>query len=772
MDFFLGQDIHCEPPTPTTTTTTTTNTSTSTNTNTNIRNNSECCQHNHTTQYNTTSILSVTVLEAKELKVKDNNKIDPFVEIKYNEKLFSTKVSKNTQWNEHFEINLVNGNIRPSTISFSVWDKEILFKKNFIGEVFLQLDFIPLDDIFESWLHLLDNSNQVVGHLLVKARYKYPGDIEHGLDDWLVLEKSRFKPININQQQSKLNTTTKTTTNNSSKNNSPTLNSTNNNSNNNNNNNFDAIYDKYDFSEQNLIDSSLDPEILRQILSMDDGKDQDMLLHCVLCKKNEIPDNLLLMDDCLHNFCRSCLSIGIKKQIATSNNDNNIQCLIQDCNEKIHHLVLKSILGKTEYENFLNKTFEYTIENNSNYFKCPCCFVAFERINNNNENSGNRNSSYYLSPIGTRMNEEDAKHRDQYRFRCTKCSTEFCSDCHTIPYHYGFTCTKYKEYLASHKCRFCSNSITLPPNADLNDGLLYVCDSEECQTKKQSSCNKILKCGHNCIGIINESKCEPCIDIKCFEKNKYQNSNEDLCNICWVESLKSGPCITLKCGHIFHQCCVEKKIKEKNTSGPRLTFTYIDCPICKKVMEHQSINNLVEPVLKLKASIQTKALERLSYEGLSKTKELEDKKSKWYNNPDGYSMDRYVYYQCFKCKNPYFAGQARCDEGLNGDDYKQEDMVCGNCRGTDGKQCKIHGWDYIIWKCQFCCSIAQWYCWGKTHFCTDCHTKQQKGDYLNRKPKTAIPMCPGIDQCPLKIEHPHCEEFILGCNLCKNLTEF
>ncbi|KAF2071788.1 hypothetical protein CYY_006895 [Polysphondylium violaceum] len=751
MDFFLGQDIHCE---------------TNNNNNTTITNGQIVDEK---------SILSVTVLEAKDLKLRDsNNKIDSYVEIKYNEKSYNTKVSKNSvcpHWNENFELNITR-NIRPQTISFSVWDREIIFKRNFIGEVLLHLDFIPLDDFFESWLHLLDTNNQIVGQLLVKARFKQPNDIEHGLDDWLVLEKSRFNPININNNNNNNNTastttTTTTTTSTISNHNSPNFN--------NHNNNFiyDDNYDDDDYNGQNF-NSSLDPEILRQIASMDDGNDQDMLLHCILCKKNDVVDNLFLMDDCLHNFCRDCLNIGIKKQIANSNSNNNINCLVQDCPDKIHHIVIKSILGKTEYESFLNKTFEDAIENNSNFFKCPCCFVAYERIENanNNNEKNNRNQSYYLSPTNIVMNEEEAKHRDEYRFRCTKCSTEFCSDCHTTPYHYGFTCSKYKEYLVSRKCRFCSNQIKNNNNNNSKDGLSDVCESEECQTKKDSSCNKILKCGHNCIGIRNESKCEPCMDLQCYEKNKFKNSNEDYCNICYVESLKSAPCLKLKCGHIFHQGCVEKKIKEKNTSGPRLTFTFLDCPICKELMEHPSIQSIVEPILKLKTTIQAKALARLSYEGLSKTKELEDKKSKWFNNPDAYSMDRYVYYQCFKCKNPYFAGQARCDEGLNGDDYKQEDLICGNCRGTDGKQCKTHGWDYIIWKCQFCCSVAQWYCWGKTHFCTDCHTKQQKGDYLNRKPKTAIPMCSGIDQCPLKIEHPHCEEFILGCNLCKNLTEF
>ena len=38
-------------------------------------------------------------------------------------------------------------------------------------------------------------------------------------------------------------------------------------------------------------------------------------------------------------------------------------------------------------------------------------------------------------------------------------------------------------------------------------------------------------------------------------------------------------------------------------------------------------------------------------------------------------------------------------------------------------KCKTHGKDFIEWKCKFCCSVAQWFCWGNTHFCDPCHRK-------------------------------------------------
>jgi len=95
-------------------------------------------------------------------------------------------------------------------------------------------------------------------------------------------------------------------------------------------------------------------------------------------------------------------------------------------------------------------------------------------------------------------------------------------------------------------------------------------------------------------------------------------------------------------------------------------------------------------------------------------------------------------------------------------------------------------------KCQYCCSIASWYCWGKTHFCDSCHFRQQKGwrarytngvqitnknailgDYITKYAKDRHPKCPGKEACPLKIEHPpNGEPYVLGCAICKELGGF
>eukprot|EP00494_Astrolonche_serrata_P028664 UN28931 len=253
-------------------------------------------------------------------------------------------------------------------------------------------------------------------------------------------------------------------------------------------------------------------------------------------------------------------------------------------------------------------------------------------------------------------------------------------------------------------------------------------------------------------------------------KNKEDVCGGDYCNICWVEGLSQAPIVRLECNHYFHYRCVEKKI-DKKWPAARITFKFMDCPLCNKVMCHQALRRLMAPSLKLKSTIETQALDRLKVEGLNKDKRISQKGGKYFNNPALFALDRLAFYECFKCQKPYFGGMRKCEEaGMEQSaKFKKEHLVCGSCAsGPNSASCKLHGKTYITYKCKFCCAVANWFCWGNTHFCTDCHKKQEKGDYLNRKPISALPKCPGPEKCPLKIKHPAngTAEFSLGCVVC------
>ena len=80
----------------------------------------------------------------------------------------------------------------------------------------------------------------------------------------------------------------------------------------------------------------------------------------------------------------------------------------------------------------------------------------------------------------------------------------------------------------------------------------------------------------------------------CFFPGLRQDA-DDMCMICFTEALWPIPSIQLECGHVFHyQCCT--KILEKRWSGPRITFGFRNCPICKAKMEHDSLKPLLDPI--------------------------------------------------------------------------------------------------------------------------------------------------------------------------------
>lgn len=144
--------------------------------------------------------------------------------------------------------------------------------------------------------------------------------------------------------------------------------------------------------------------------------------------------------------------------------------------------------------------------------------------------------------------------------------------------------------------------------------------------------------------------------------NKESQEEDDFCNICWVEALSCSPCIKLDCGHVFHYSCIRKKLSERWPSrtcittlytyiaGARITFGFSDCPLCKQPIAHTSLQDLLGPIILLKKEVESKATQRLEYEGLSKSDDITDPKGRFYKKPTEYAMDKFSYFMCFKCK--------------------------------------------------------------------------------------------------------------------------
>lgn len=266
-------------------------------------------------------------------------------------------------------------------------------------------------------------------------------------------------------------------------------------------------------------------------------------------------------------------------------------------------------------------------------------------------------------------------------------------------------------------CRFCG--------ATGNSGLLgigNVCGEVECQDHASNSCQKMLSCGHLCGGIRDEAECLPCLQ-GCDSRQELKQDADDMCMICFTEALSCAPSIRLRCGHVFHLHCCQTVISKK-WAGPRITFSFSSCPICKEDMIHPVLEPLLEPIRSLFEDVKRKAIMRLEYEGLHRSELITTPGGRFYQDPAGYAMERYAYYVCCKCTKAYYGGEARCDveAGISADDYDPNELVCGGCSDVSRAQmCPKHGTDFLEYKCRYCCSVAVFFCFGTTHFCNPCH---------------------------------------------------
>ncbi|XP_030643001.1 E3 ubiquitin-protein ligase MYCBP2 isoform X2 [Chanos chanos] len=327
---------------------------------------------------------------------------------------------------------------------------------------------------------------------------------------------------------------------------------------------------------------------------------------------------------------------------------------------------------------------------------------------------------------------------------------------------------------SSDACRFCGTR-----NGTELSAVGSVCSDPDCQEYAKLACSKTHACGHPCGGVKNEEICLPCLHGCDKNTGCLKQDADDMCMICFTEALSAAPAVQLDCSHVFHLQCT-RRVLENRWLGPRITFGFMSCPICKNKINHSVIKDLLDPIKELYEDVRRKALMRLEYEGLHKSEAITTPGARFHNDPAGFAMNRYAYYVCYKCKKAYFGGEARCDaEAGQGDDYDPSELICGACSDVSRAQmCSKHGTDFLEYKCRYCCSVAVFFCFGTTHFCNACHDDFQR---MTSVPKEELPHCPAGpkgkqlegSECPLHVVHPPTgEEFALGCGVCRNAHTF
>lgn len=134
----------------------------------------------------------------------------------------------------------------------------------------------------------------------------------------------------------------------------------------------------------------------------------------------------------------------------------------------------------------------------------------------------------------------------------------------------------------------------------------------------------------------------------------------------------------LECGHLMHVLCLLKRVELK-WNGPRVHFSYKDCPSCKMPIDgsyHIKMNRLLQEGMELEYDILLKSIEHGRLEGIDKDQNLKDPNDLYYDDYEGYAMDKLAFYICYKCNEPYYGGLRECGQELEVNaNFKKNDYV-------------------------------------------------------------------------------------------------
>lgn len=400
---------------------------------------------------------------------------------------------------------------------------------------------------------------------------------------------------------------------------------------------------------------------------------------CEYCKLSKRYESMAPLSGCGHRFCRPCL-VRVLTDAIRERRVDAVQCVV--CGLAPSEKELSALLPPVQMDAFREVQLELFLSRDNRFVRCPneaCrCPMETSLAVSGGRDLADGGGVDALGPDGAPLRGLHLEHYNRFRYRCPQCSTAFCSSCLKQPYHAGYTCDEFASFAAARHCRYCGAAIASASATD-------VCAQPECQEKVGGSCSRRLPCGHGCGGIAGEVVCPPCLHEAC-DRPDAQIHGADYCSICWVEGLSSAPSIWLECGHAYHKHCVDAKIAG-GWPGMRITFGYLDCPLCKKRMRHPSLDAAMVPHLERYEKIRDNALQRLKVDNMENDAKLLDPASAYFNNKEMYALHSFAYYNCFKCKRAFFGGRRDCE---NLDDRVRDaaEMVCFDCGDLAKVECK------------------------------------------------------------------------------------
>lgn len=205
--------------------------------------------------------------------------------------------------------------------------------------------------------------------------------------------------------------------------------------------------------------------------------------------------------------CGSCLADHVNKAIADSK-ARTLICPSSGCTFELTPPELKKSLPEDTYEAYENACLSEYL-GTSTVGRCPKCQATFV-VDKNSD----RKAAVAVSGTDTRKQDKEGKpimsnkalqHYNENRFRCTECSTSFCTSCHAAPFHAGHdSCDAYALAVSGRQCRWCETVLTednIWKNYQCKGALKNTCREADCTKRALASCTHIHKCEHECGGV-------------------------------------------------------------------------------------------------------------------------------------------------------------------------------------------------------------------------------------------------------------------------------
>lgn len=198
------------------------------------------------------------------------------------------------------------------------------------------------------------------------------------------------------------------------------------------------------------------------------------------------------------------------------------------------------------------------------------------------------------------------------------------------------------------------------------------------------ACGKKLGCGHPCFGVKEERECCPCLVPDCKAVASSSSSSSSIvdatssCAICFTEDLGSAPSLLLSsCPHLFHFHCLLSRLRSGFPSSS-IDFRFLSCPLCGRRMRQEKLEEEMRRWEEMERKTTELALARLGYEQLEDSPALLSPSSAFYQQPAAFALHHFLFYQCFSCRAPYFAGAKACGVAEE-EELDRKELLCVRC---------------------------------------------------------------------------------------------